>query len=265
MAGDDAKKSSADLELRGQIALVWLDRPEVINAIDPKMLAALNAIFDRIEADDDIRVMVVAGRGPRGFCSGADLATVANLVDASKRRFIESAWQTIDRIAQLPVPTVAALHGHVLGGGLEIALACDLRLADPQTKLGLPEMQLGSVPSFGAVQRLPELIGRARALELLLGGARIDSVEAENMGLVTAVSAPGDVLGAALSRAEALAGLEREAMRFLRTALECPAGAGKEAAALHGMISDLCHRRPAYQERIARFGQNAPQDHTERT
>lgn len=251
MSDDDARKSSAVLELRGQIALVFLDRPEVINAIDPEMLAALNTIFDRIEADGDIRAMVVAGRGPRGFCSGADLATVASCVDAAKRRFIESAWQTIDRIARLPVPTVAALHGHVLGGGLELALACDFRLADPQTRLGLPEMQLGSVPSFGAVQRLPELIGRAKALELLLGGARIDSAEAQEMGLVTALSAPGEVLGAALSRADSLAGLERDVMRFLRTALECRAV--KDAAAMHGMISDLCHRRSDYQAQIARF------------
>lgn len=251
MSDKEAGKSSANLEMHGPIALVWLERPEAINAINPEMLADLSAIFDRIEADDVIRVMVIAGRGQRGFCSGADLATVASLADAAKRCFIESAWQTIDRIAQLPVPTVAALHGHVLGGGLEIALACDLRFADPETKFGLPELQLGSVPSFGAVQRLPELIGRAKALELFLEGGRIGSVEALNMGLLTAVSAPDDVLSAAFLRAKVLAGLEREVMRFFRTALEC--SERKEAAALHGMISDLCHRRTAYQDRIARF------------
>lgn len=239
------------VERRGAVALVWLDRPAKINAIDPALCRGLEAAVEVVEADEGIGAMVLAGRGPRGFCAGADLATVARLSGAGKRRFVEAAWRALDRVAAAPVPSVAALHGHVLGGGLELALACDLRFADPGARLGLPELALGSVPSFGAVQRLPALVGRARALELLLDGAPLDTAAAERAGLVTRVTAPGTVVEEALARAEALARLPREAVRYLRLALAMPGDA--RAAALHGLVSDACHADPGYRERIARF------------
>jgi enoyl-CoA hydratase/carnithine racemase len=239
------------VERRGPVALVWLDRPAKINAIDPALCRGLVAAVEAVEADEGFGAMVIAGRGPRGFCAGADLATVARLSGAAKRRFVEAAWRALDRVAAAPVPSVAALHGHVLGGGLELALACDLRLADPGARLGLPELALGSVPSFGAVQRLPALIGRARALELLLYGTRLDAEAAQRAGLVTRVTAPGAVVEEALARAEGLARLPREAVRYLRLALAMPVGAG--AAELHGLVSDACHADPGYQQRIGRF------------
>lgn len=244
------------LECRDAVALVWLDRPAVINAIDARFCAELNAVLDRIETDERLGAMVIAGRGERGFCSGADLSTVRSLTGAAKRRFIETAWLTLDRVARLPVPSIAALHGHVLGGGLELALACDLRYADPGAKLGLPELGLGSVPSFGAVQRLPTLIGRGRAIELMLFGRRIGADEACRIGLVTQVAGQGEVVQAALSSAETLSRLPREAIRYLRTSLDMPAVG--TAASLHGMISDLCHSSPDYQARIARFTAKKP-------
>jgi enoyl-CoA hydratase len=238
------------VERRGAVALVWLDRPGKINALGPGLCRGLVAAVDAVEADDTVGAMVIAGRGPRGFCAGADLATVASLSGAGKRRFVESAWRALDRVAEAPVPSVAALHGHVLGGGLELALACDLRFAAPGARLGLPELALGSVPSFGAVQRLPALVGRARALELLLDATPIDAETAQRLGLVTRLTAPGAAVEEALAR-EVLARLPREAVRHLRLALKMPEDA--RAAALHGLISDACHSDPGYQERIARF------------
>ena len=244
------------MDRHGAVALLWLDRPGTINAIDGAMLAGLNTAMDAIEAAGDIGAVVLAGRGARGFCSGADLGTIGQLSGAEKRAFIALAWRTCDRLGQLPVPTVACLHGHVLGGGLELALACDLRLADPGARMGLPEMALGSVPSFGAVQRLPGLIGGARALELLLCGARIEAAEAQRIGLVTRLSAPGAALPEALALAEGLTRRSRDQMRFLRMALAQPQG--RDAGLLHGVISDLCHRDAGYQERIRRFGRDQP-------
>ncbi|MBB5220371.1 enoyl-CoA hydratase [Amaricoccus macauensis] len=249
MAEDGA--SRVTVERRGTVALVWLDRPAKINALDPGLCRGLVEAIDAVEADEAVGAMVVAGRGPRGFCAGADLATVSGLAGAAKRRFIEGAWRALDRVAAAPVPSVAALHGHVLGGGLELALACDLRFADPGARLGLPELALGSVPSFGAVQRLPALVGRARALELLLDGTPLNAEAARRAGLVTQVTAPGAAVEEALARAEALARLPREAVRYLRLALAMPGDA--RAAALHGLVSDACHADPGYQERISRF------------
>ena len=244
-------KGRVTVERRGAVAVVWLDRPEKINALDLELCRGLVAAIDSVEADEAVGAMVIAGRGPRGFCAGADLATVAGLSGAAKRRFVETAWRALDRVAAAPVPSVAALHGHVLGGGLELALACDLRFADPEARLGLPELALGSVPSFGAVQRLPELVGRARALELLLDATPFDAEAAQRAGLVTRVTAPGAAVDEAVARAAILARLPREAVRYLRLALAMPADA--RAAALHGLVSDACHADPGYQERIGRF------------
>jgi enoyl-CoA hydratase len=239
------------VERRGAVALLWLDRPAKINALDAALCRGLVAAVEEVEADPGVGAMVVAGRGPRGFSAGADLATVARLSGEGKRRFVEEAWRALERVAAAPVPSIAALHGHVLGGGLELALACDLRFADPGARLALPELALGSVPSFGAVQRLPALVGRARALELMLGGEALDAGAACRAGIVTRVTAAGAMLEEALARAEALARLPREAVRYLKLALAMPADG--RAAALHGLISDACHASPAYRAVIARF------------
>jgi enoyl-CoA hydratase len=241
------------IERHGAVALVWLDRPAKVNALDPALCQGLVAAVEAIEADESVGAMVLAGRGPRGFSAGADLATVARLSGADKRRFVEAAWRALDRVAAAPLPSIAALHGHVLGGGLELALACDLRFADPGARRGVPGLALGSVPSFGAVQRLPALVGRARALELILGGEALDAETGCRLGLVTRVTAPGATLQEALARAEILAGLPREAVRYLKLALAMPADG--RAAAMHGLISDACHASPAYQARIAHFAE----------
>jgi enoyl-CoA hydratase len=247
----DDGEGRVTIERHGAVALVWLDRPAKVNALDTALCQGLVAAVEAVEADESVGAMVLAGRGTRGFSAGADLATVARLSGADKRRFVEAAWLALDRVAAAPVPSIGALHGHVLGGGLELALACDLRFADPAARLALPELGLGSVPSFGAVQRLPALVGQARALELMLGGEALDAEAACRLGLVTRVTAPGAVVDEALARAEVLALLPREAVRYLKLALAMPAD--RRAAGLHGLISDACHASPAYQARIARF------------
>lgn len=246
-----AGASRITIERREAVALLWLDREEKINAIDPALCEALIGAVDEAEADPAIGALVIAGRGSRGFCSGADLGTVAELSGAAKRRFVEAAWYAQDRLAQSVLPSIAAVHGNVLGGGLELALACDMRFADPATRFALPELRLGSVPSFGAVQRLPALIGRSRAMELFFAVDPVSAEVAREAGLVAKISAPGNVVAEAVARAETVAGLPREAVRYLRLALSMPSDA--RAAELHGLISDACHASPDYRARIARF------------
>jgi enoyl-CoA hydratase len=234
------------------VAHLRLNRPEVLNAINPDLCGRLIDSIDEVEADPSLNAIVISGSGSRAFCSGADLATIKELTGMAKRRFIERAWTALDRLARSPVPSVAALHGFVLGGGLELAIACDLRIAEPGTTFGLPEITLGGVPAFGAIQRLPKLVGYGRALELALTGRRFDEKEAQALGLLTAVAEEGKVVEEALALAAKIASRPPEALRYLK--LSFAAGVdGQTAAGLHGLISEACHRNPVYQCQISRF------------
>lgn len=240
-------------ESKNGIAHLRLNRPSVLNAIDNKLCRGLIASIERIEGDSAVRVIVLSGNGARAFSSGADLKHMRLLAGADLRRFIELTWHAFDRLARSPLPSIAALHGHVLGGGLELALACDMRIAQSDAQLRLPEIQLGSVPGSGAVQRLPALVGRAKAAELIFMGEILSASDAERIGLVNKVVADGTALGTAIDWAQRIASRSREAVRYLKIGLSAETAQGI-APAFHGMISDLCHREPRYEENTARFG-----------
>lgn len=242
------------LEQQGRVAILTIDRPEVCNAINFDVATAIAAQAEALGRNPGIGALIVCGSGSKAFSTGADLATVARLNGADKRRFVEACWKALDQLASLPFPTIAAMEGYALGGGLEMALACDLRVADPDTVLGFPEILLGGVASFGAVQRLPGMIGTGRARELLFLGKRMDGREAARIGLVSMLTASGAVRLEALAVASELATRSPEAVRYLKLALS--AGFHQGAAGIHGLISDLCHSDPDYQARIARFAQN---------
>lgn len=236
----------------GPVALLLLSRPEVLNAIDAQVCEALQAHLDELEQSPDVRVVVLAGEGERAFSAGADLRHMRGLEGAQLRRFIELTWRAFDRLRRSPLLSIAALHGHVLGGGLELALACDFRIADETASLALPEMGLGSVPGSGAMQRLPALIGESRALELALSGRRLHAAQAIEMGLVNRGAAAGDVREAAIRWANECAARPPEAIRYAKTAMRAR-GDPELAAALHGLISNCCQKDRAYQERTQRF------------
>lgn len=243
------------LERHGAVAHLILNRPGVLNALNPQLCDALVDRLEEIEADSSLRAIVISGRGPRAFCSGADLDTVKSLAGSAKRRFVEKAWMALDRLARSPAPSVAALHGYVLGGGLELALACDLRVAEKSAVFGFPEVTLGSVPAFGAMQRLPQLVGRGRAVELVLSGRRFDAAEAQMLGLLASVADEGKALEAAFALAAQIAGRPREALRYLKLALDAQLDS-QTAAGLHGLVSEVCHAEPEYRERIDRFAKD---------
>ncbi len=181
--GDDVFEH-LELEARDGVAFVTLNRPDALNALHGALLLELGMAFDLVEADAETRALVVSGAG-RGFCAGADLAGFADLDDAFSGREASLAGQDVmNSLAALPIPTVAALHGFAVGGGLELALACDLRVAAPGTRLGLPETTRGLIPGYGGTQRLPRLIGEARALDMILTGRLVDAEEAHAFGLV---------------------------------------------------------------------------------
>jgi enoyl-CoA hydratase/carnithine racemase len=185
----------------GEVALLELDGPP-LNLITGPLLGELDAVLATLEtaAPGDVRAVVVTGAGERAFSVGSNVKEFeAHRASGGRERFKLEA-RVAQRLAGLPMPTIAAIEGDALGGGLEIALCCDLRVASEQAKLGLPEVRLAVTPSTGGTQRLPRIVGIARAKELLLTGRIVDAAEAHRIGLVNEVVAPGE----AVARARAI-------------------------------------------------------------
>jgi enoyl-CoA hydratase/carnithine racemase len=240
------------IERRGHVAHLRLNRPRVLNAIDRALCDALLAALERIEDDEQTGAIVLSGNGAKAFSAGTDITYMRSLEGAALRRFIERTWVVFERLAASPLPSIAALHGYVLGGGFELALACDLRVADATVQIGLPEMCLGSVPGSGALQRLPALIGPARASELIMLGERIGAVEAAAIGLVNRITDKDQAIDAALAWAATIAERPREALRYAKVALRI----GRQpdlAASLHGLVSEACHADKGYRRNTDRF------------
>lgn len=188
-----------------QVAVLTLNRPGRLNAIGSDVLALLAAAVTEAAYDDDVRALVIAGAG-RAFSAGADLDEIEALADARAfRGFIARMTEVYQLIADCPKPSVAALHGVALGGGLELALACDLRVAEPGARLGVPEMKLGVLPGAGGTQRLPRLMPAGVAKQMILTGEPVTAERAHALGLVNELAAPGKALTAALGLAARVA------------------------------------------------------------
>jgi enoyl-CoA hydratase len=189
------------LEKRSSLAVVTLDRPKVLNALNAATLRDLGTVFTSLAADVSIRVVLLTGAGGRAFAAGADINELAALSEEDGRVFALHGQDIFRRIETLGKPVIACIQGFALGGGCELAMACTLRLAAHDARLGQPEVKLGVITGYGGSQRLPRLVGRGTALKLLLSGAIIDANEALRIGLVDEVVPAAELM----SRAEALA------------------------------------------------------------
>jgi enoyl-CoA hydratase len=178
----------------GGAALVTINRPDKLNALNATLLGELDDAFRRIESDRAVRGLILTGFGEKAFAAGADVGELA-VGDAVAARAMSLRGQAImRRLERMGKPSVAAINGYALGGGLELALCCTMRVASENAKLGQPEIKLGIMPGYGGTQRLPRLVGRGRALELLLTGGQIGAAEAERVGLVNHVVPQGELL-----------------------------------------------------------------------
>ena len=177
----------------GGVLAVTINRPRALNALNAQTLAELSAVVSSAASDDGVRVLTITGAGDRAFVAGADIAELSALHPEAARRFSVSGQALLRAIETLGKPSIASINGFALGGGCELAMACTIRLAADRAELGQPEIDLGLLPGFAGTQRLVRLVGRGRALDLLLGGHRIGAVEAERIGLVTRV-VPSDRL-----------------------------------------------------------------------
>ncbi|NVJ03365.1 enoyl-CoA hydratase/isomerase family protein [Myxococcus sp. AM009] len=173
------------LEQEGAVATLLIDRPKALNALNTKTLQELESALKSLPAD--VRVLIVTGGGEKAFVAGADIAEMAALTDAQAQEFGALGHRVMAALEALPIPTIAAVNGFALGGGSELALACDFIYASEKARLGLPEVGLGVIPGFGGTQRLTRLVGRARAKELIFTGDRIDAAKAKELGMVLEV------------------------------------------------------------------------------
>ncbi|GCD82452.1 enoyl-CoA hydratase [Parageobacillus thermoglucosidasius] len=170
--------------LENGIALVMLNRPEAANALSLALLNELSGLLDDLAFDKGVRVVIITGAGDKTFCAGADLKERAGMNETEVRKTVALIRETINKIEQLPHPVIAVLNGSAFGGGLELALACDIRIAADTAQFGLTETSLGIIPGAGGTQRLPRLIGIGKAKELIFTAKRIAAKEAEQIGLV---------------------------------------------------------------------------------
>lgn len=193
--------SLVEWERKEGISVLTLNRPEVFNALNLPALEQLREITEELRYSKATRVVVVTGAGKKAFCAGADLKERREFTEDQVRRYIHMIRETFHALASLPKPVIAAINGVAFGGGMELALACDLRIADEHAVMGLTETSLGIIPGAGGTQRLARLIGTARAKELIFTAKRINAWEAEKLDLLNQVATGGTVMEAAMETA----------------------------------------------------------------
>jgi len=188
-------------EKKNSIAYVTVNRPKVLNALNMATMEELRAAFTLIKDDREIRIAILTGSGEKAFIAGADIGELSKHDAVSAKEYTHRGQSVLDLIENLGKPVIACINGFALGGGCEVALACTMRLASENAKLGQPEVKLGIIPGYGGTQRLPRLVGKGIAMQLLLAGEMITAQEAHRIGLVNEVTALGELV----TRAEAIA------------------------------------------------------------
>jgi len=247
------------LAVDGGVALLTLNRPQVMNALGVNLCDEVLAALGVLRADRAVRALILTGAGDRVFCAGADLKERRAMTEQQVRAHNRKIARIPMELEQAEFPTIAALNGHALGGGCELALACDLRIAAETATLGQPEVALGIIPAAGGTQRLPRLIGRARAKELIFTGRRIDARAAERIGLVNAVAPAGQAVAQARALAAAIARNAPLAVRGAKQAIAVGLESGLQAGlALEALIQFGLYATQDWAEGLAAFNEKRP-------
>ncbi|MDH3795277.1 MAG: enoyl-CoA hydratase-related protein [Flavobacteriaceae bacterium] len=183
-------------EIEGSIAVVTINRPDKLNALNSKTINELHQVFQNLDDNNAIRVIILTGSGEKAFVAGADIAEFAEYTAREGKRLSKEGQEKLfDYVENLKTPVIAAVNGFALGGGLELAMACHFRVASHNARLGLPEVSLGVIPGYGGTQRLPQLVGKGRAMEMILTAGMIDVDRAFEFGLVNHVTSVEELIG----------------------------------------------------------------------
>lgn len=207
------------LKIENKIAILIINRPEKLNALNTQTVTELFQTFKKLKQNDDVAVIIVTGSGEKAFVAGADVAEIRNHDEISGRIFSTRGQKVFRYIEKMEKPVIAAINGFALGGGLELAMACHLRIASQDAQFGQSEINLGLIPSYGGTQRLPRLIGQTRALYLLLSGEMIDAKTALDFGLINEVVAPDLLMDHAIKLAQSLIAKPAISVRYILQAV----------------------------------------------
>ncbi len=243
-------RSSLAVSVDGGVATLTLDRPEARNALDLELVQALHRALEELASRGDVRALVLQGAGGKAFAAGADIADLQRR--GSREALLSINARLFQAVEEFPVPTVAALRGWALGGGLELALACDIRIAADDAKLGLPEVTLGIFPAAGGTRRLPRLVGDGWARELVFTGRQLGALEAERIGLVNRVVPAERLEEEALALARQIAQNDDLALRMAKLALLATAH-GRDSDAFEKAGQALLFDSPGKRERMQAF------------
>jgi enoyl-CoA hydratase len=206
-------------EKKDGIGTVTLNRPDKRNALNSTVYRELYDVFEAIEEDAEVRVVILTGAGDRAFCAGSDVAEMQNMGPLESQKFMATIRKTSDFIYALTKPTIAAVNGYALGGGCELSMCCDIRIASEKARFGQPEITLGLIPGASGTQRLPRLIGAAKAKEMIFTGDLIDAATALNLGLVNKVVPAEKLMEEALALATKLAGMSGPVLAMAKMAI----------------------------------------------
>lgn len=242
------------LTQREEFAILTLDRQEALNALSFAIIEEISRAIDEA-AKMSVRALIVTGAGEKAFCAGADIKELRGRDLMAQKRGAENGQAVFAKLDTFPVPSVAAINGYAFGGGLELAMACTFRVASPNAKMGLPEIKLGLIPGYGGTQRLPRLVGEARALEMIMTGRTVSADEAERIGLVNRV-VEGDTLEGAIAFARTFTCFSLPVLGFardaVRRALDLPIHEGLKVEA---DLSTIAFRTADAEEGMAAFAE----------
>ncbi len=201
------------------IGTLTINRPDKLNALSNELTAELHSLLGELEKDEGLKVLIITGAGEKAFVAGADIKELVDRDAKIGRRVSRERQEVFSRIENLPVPVIAAVNGYALGGGLEIALACNIRLCSEKAQFGAPEVKLGIIPGDGGTQRLPRLVGLGRAMEMILTGDFIDAQEAYRIGLVNKVFPHDELMDKAMELAQKIASRPPLAVKYAKEAV----------------------------------------------
>jgi enoyl-CoA hydratase len=209
---------AVELGTREEFAILTLNRPEALNALSFNIIEDIGRALDEV-AKSKARALIITGAGTKAFCAGADIKELRHRDLSAQKRGAELGQAVFSKLDTLPIASVAVINGYAFGGGLELALACTFRLATRTAKVGLPEIKLGLVPGYGGTQRLPRVVGEARALEMIMTGRTVAAQEAERIGLVNRII-DGDSIEAGMAFAREFTGYSLPVLGFARSAVK---------------------------------------------
>jgi enoyl-CoA hydratase len=240
------------LELRPPLAIVTIDRPKVLNALNYRSMSELEQVFLDLQQSHDIRAVLLSGAGEKAFVAGADISELAPLSALEGEQLATRGQRIFHLVENCGKPVIACINGFALGGGCELALACTLRIASTNARLGQPEVKIGIIPGYGGTQRLARLIGKGAALKMILTGEMISAAEALRLGLVEEVVAPDQLLPRAEQLAQTIAGMAplaiRDSIRAVNSGFDLPLASGLELeASLFGLSCSTSDKREGAQ------------------